>query len=146
MFSFEIEESSLTDTRCCITTLVIKEWCDVAPDLFCRTTLSWYDVTLFVAVHSPKSSYCSGSLSVSLYNVRQYVFWRHFDSIVAGNILNYVLGNENMTVNWWYILWMNEITWHHIQNVVLLRVLYKFVHFNSTLVICLKFVFYWNVW
>ena len=40
-FSFEIKESSLSDTRCCITTLVIKEWCDVAQDLLCQTTLSW---------------------------------------------------------------------------------------------------------
>ena len=31
-----------------------------------------------------------------------------------------------------------KITWHHAQNVVSLRVLYKF---NSTFVICLKFVF-----
>jgi hypothetical protein len=39
-FSFEIKESSLSGTRCCITTLVIKEWCDVAQDLLCQTTLS----------------------------------------------------------------------------------------------------------
>jgi hypothetical protein len=30
--SCEIKESSLSDTRCCITTVVIKEWCDVAED------------------------------------------------------------------------------------------------------------------
>ena len=34
-----------------------------------------------------------------------------------------------------------QITWCHTQNVVSLRVLYKFVNFNSNLVICLKFVF-----
>jgi hypothetical protein len=39
-FSFEINESSLSDTRCCITTLVIKEWRDVAQDVPCRTTLT----------------------------------------------------------------------------------------------------------
>ena len=39
-FSFEINESSLPDTRCCITTLVIKEWCNVARDVPCRTTLT----------------------------------------------------------------------------------------------------------
>ena len=39
-FSFEINESSLSDTRCCITTLVIKEWRDVARDVPCRTTLT----------------------------------------------------------------------------------------------------------
>jgi hypothetical protein len=39
-FSFEINESSLSDTRCCITTLVIKEWRDVARDAPCRTTLT----------------------------------------------------------------------------------------------------------
>jgi hypothetical protein len=32
-------------------------------------------------------------------------------------------------------------TWRHAQNVVFLRVLYKFVNLISTLVICLKFVF-----
>ena len=56
-FSFQLKESSLSDTRCliqdvwckvsdtrcCITTLtvMIKEWRDVARDLLCRTILSW---------------------------------------------------------------------------------------------------------
>jgi hypothetical protein len=39
MFSFEMNESRLSDTRC-ITTLVIKEWRDVARDVLCRTTLT----------------------------------------------------------------------------------------------------------
>ena len=34
-----------------------------------------------------------------------------------------------------------QITWCHAQNEVSLRVLYKFLIFNSTLFICLKFVF-----
>jgi hypothetical protein len=34
-----------------------------------------------------------------------------------------------------------QITWHRAQNVVSLRVLYKFVNLNSTLVICFRFVF-----
>jgi len=34
-----------------------------------------------------------------------------------------------------------QITRRHVQNVAPLRVLYKFVNFNLTLVICLKFVF-----
>jgi len=38
MFSFEINKSWLSDTRSCITTLVIKEWRDVARDILCRTT------------------------------------------------------------------------------------------------------------
>ena len=55
------------------------------------------------------------------------------------------------TIVQWHWKWSNsnvtlvnerqQITWHHAQNVVSLRVLYKFVNFNSTLVICLKFVF-----
>ena len=43
-FSFEINESRLSDTRCCITTItsvVIKEWRDVTRDVLCRTTLTW---------------------------------------------------------------------------------------------------------
>ena len=40
-FSSEINESRPSDTRCCITTVVIKEWCDVARDILCRTTLTW---------------------------------------------------------------------------------------------------------
>ena len=39
-FSFEINESRLSDTRCCITTQVIKEWRDVARDVLCQTTLT----------------------------------------------------------------------------------------------------------
>jgi hypothetical protein len=42
-FSFEINESRLSDTRCCITTItsvVIKEWRDVTRDVLCRTTLT----------------------------------------------------------------------------------------------------------
>ena len=39
-FSFEIKERSLSDTRCCITTLVIKEGRDVARDVLCRTTFT----------------------------------------------------------------------------------------------------------
>ena len=31
--------------------------------------------------------------------------------------------------------------WRHIHNVVILGVLYKFANFNSTIVICLNFVF-----
>jgi hypothetical protein len=40
-FSFEISESRLSDTRCCITSVVMKEWRDVARDVLCRTTLTW---------------------------------------------------------------------------------------------------------
>jgi hypothetical protein len=42
-FAFEFKEVwyKVSDTRCCITTLVIKEWRDVARDLLCRTILSW---------------------------------------------------------------------------------------------------------
>jgi hypothetical protein len=42
-FSFEINESRLSDTRCCITTItsvVIKEWRDATRDVLCRTTLT----------------------------------------------------------------------------------------------------------
>jgi hypothetical protein len=48
-----------------------------------------------------------------------------------------VISNSNVTL----VNERQQITRRHIQNVVLLRVLYKFVNFNSTLVICLKFVF-----
>ena len=44
MFSYKIEESSLSDTRCCIATLVIKEWCDVhqifSAELLCDDVIS----------------------------------------------------------------------------------------------------------
>ena len=39
-FSFEINESRPSDTRYCITTLVIKEWRGIARDVLCRATLS----------------------------------------------------------------------------------------------------------
>ena len=48
-----------------------------------------------------------------------------------------VIPNNNMTL----VNERQQITQHHIQNIVLLKVLYKFVNFNLTLVICLKFVF-----
>jgi len=38
--------------------------------------------------------------------IQQHFFWRNVDS-AAGYIWNYVLGNDNMTVNLWYIIWMN---------------------------------------
>jgi hypothetical protein len=38
-FSFEINESRLSDTRCLIQD-VIKEWRDVTQDVLCRTTLT----------------------------------------------------------------------------------------------------------
>jgi hypothetical protein len=34
-----------------------------------------------------------------------------------------------------------KLTWRHAQDLVSLRVMYKFVNLNSTLVICLRFVF-----
>ena len=40
-FSFEINESRLSDTRCCYHhTVVIKEWREVARDVLSRTTLT----------------------------------------------------------------------------------------------------------
>ena len=55
------------------------------------------------------------------------------------------------TIVQWHWKWLNsnvifvkerqKMTWPHAQNVVSLRVVSKFVHFNSTVVICLKFVF-----
>jgi len=42
-FSFEIEKSSLSDTRRGITTpVVIKKWYEIAHDFLCQTTLSWH--------------------------------------------------------------------------------------------------------
>ena len=57
---------------------------------------------------------------------RTTLSWRH----IIGMHSNSTLVNERQ-----------QITWHHAQNVVSLRVLYKFVNFNSNPVLCLKCVF-----
>jgi hypothetical protein len=62
-FSFEINKSRLSNTRCLIQvvvsphTVVINEWRDVARDVLCRTTLTWrHTIGRFtLPVHSLKN-------------------------------------------------------------------------------------------
>ena len=84
--------------------------------------------------------------------IRQYSLFRGYSFNISGNFKVHVSLKKHcrpiLQLHW---KWSNsnmilvgerqQITWCLAQNVVYLRVVSKFVNFNSTLVICLKFVF-----
>jgi hypothetical protein len=136
-------------------TVVLKEWCDVARDVLCRTTLSWHHIIgMRGKTHLCKQRKHSDCLMfIHSYYVSQITvmlsFPRTWFQYFRSTFLQ--IKKHCWTIVQWHWKWSNsnvtlvnerqQITWHHAQNVVSLRVLYKFVNFNSTLVICLKFVF-----
>jgi hypothetical protein len=68
-----------------------------------------YGVTLFFAVHSPMSRYCSITFSHCTI-VRQRLFFIKCGQYCNRIYWNYVPGmNDHMTVYSWYIIWMNEV-------------------------------------
>ena len=66
-------------------------------------------------------------LHSSHFSKRSIVRWLYSDTESDWTVCNMSFENEQQ-----------QITWR-------LRVLYKFINFNSTLVICFRFAFYWNV-
>ena len=91
-FSFEIKESSLSDTRFCITTLVIEEWRKDARDL-CRTTLSWHHIIGMRENHINVSNVNK----VTLMFIHSYVSRIHDHILIYKNIVSIFLATLRST-------------------------------------------------
>jgi len=139
-------------------TVVTKEWCNVAQEFLFRTTLSWcHSIEMRGKTHQCKQRKQSDCL---MFIHSYYVSHIHGHIIISKDIflifpatvLSIFFQKKCcrmiiVTLKAWTVCnvsFVNErqqITWSHAQNAVSLRVLYKFVNSNSTLVICLRFDF-----
>jgi hypothetical protein len=134
-------------------TVVIKEWCDVARDFLCRTTLS----RRHIIGMREKTHQCKQCITKRLFNVIHscYVSRIHGHILISKVIVSKFSSTVRSTFHKikrcrTIVQWSNsnvklvkerqQITWRHAQNVVSLRVLSKFINFNSTFATCLKFV------
>jgi hypothetical protein len=136
--SFEIKGGSMSesDTRCCIATLCCGDTrmarrCTRSslPNYFVMTSYHWNTGEIrWYSLFRGYSFNISGNFKVHV------SLKKHCRSILQ---LHWKWSNSNMIL----VGERQQITWCLAQNVVYLRVVSKFVNFNSTLVIC----FYWNV-
>ena len=117
-----------------------------SPNYFLMTSYHWN------AGKTHLSKQCKYSICLTLIHL-YYVSRIHCHIIISKEIVSIFLvqvkkrcctivhvqwrwkwSNSNVTL----VSERQQITWRHAHNVVSLRVLYKFVNFNSTVVICLK--------
>ena len=80
-FSFEFKGNSLSDTRCMIQDVVIKEWRDVVRDLLCRTILSWRH---FIGMRGENFNVSNVSKAKEWI---AKITWRHAQNVVSTRVL-----------------------------------------------------------
>jgi hypothetical protein len=140
-------------------------------EIFCAE-LHCHDYISLECNKQPKQSDCS-FIHIMYHNSRSYyvsqftvilcitihghiIIFNDIVSIFPATVLSTFFKMKRCrTILWWHWKWLNgnmtlvnerqQIMLRHTQNVVSLRVLYKFVNLNLAFVICLKFCFYWNV-
>jgi hypothetical protein len=151
-FSFEIKESSLSDTKCLIQYTVAPHCGDkrmaatlheiLSAELLCHDVISLkcggkrqckqrlFNVYSFILCIANSRSYCHFNYIVSILPASvRYTFLKK----------KWHLKSSNSDVS--LVSERQKVTWRHAQNVVSLKIWYIFVYFNSTLVIWLKFAF-----
>ena len=112
-----------------------------------QTTLSWHHIFRMRG----KTCQCKQRKQRDcLMFIHSYFHFQWHSFKISCSCMVYIKKKHCRMIVQWHRKWSDsdvtlvierqQLTWHHVQNVVSLRVLYKFVNFYLTLVICLKFV------
>jgi hypothetical protein len=119
---------------------VILEWCDVAQDLLCRTTLSWCHI---IGMRGKTHQCKQRKQRDCLMFIHSYFHFQWHSFKISCSCMVYIKKKHCRMIVQWHRKWSDsdvtlvierqQLTWHHVQNVVSLRVLYKFVNFYLTL-------------